>query len=103
MAKKVLVWSTNIIVESGIDPAVLARKLYAKEIMSDNVYDRVRDKASRDSNEECLEVILSDLSSRVKNDASIVMIFMDTLRVDLNQQDLADKVIQNWKKVSHVF
>ena len=72
MAKKVLVQSTDIIVGSGIDPAVLARKLYSKEIMSDNVYDRVRDKACKDTNEERLEVILSDLRSRVKNDASIL-------------------------------
>ena len=95
VARRVLVQCTDIIVESGIDPAVLARKLYAKEIMADNVYDRVRDKASRDSNEERLEAILSDLRSRVKNDASIVMTFVDILRVDLNRQDLADKVIQN--------
>ena len=94
MAKKVLVWSTDIIVESGIDPAVFARKLYAKDIMSDNVYDRVRDKASRDSNEEHFEAIFTDLRSCIENDASIVMIFMDILRVDLNRQDLADKVIQ---------
>ena len=64
MAKKVLVRSTDIIVESCIDPGVLARKLYSKEIMSDNVYDRVRDKASRDTNEDRLEAILSDLRSR---------------------------------------
>ena len=83
MAKKVLIRSTDVIVESGIDPAVLARKLYAKEIISDNVYDRARDKASRDTNEECLEVILSDVRSRVKNDASILMIFVDILKVDL--------------------
>ena len=92
-AKKVLVRSTDIIVESGIDPAVLARKLYAKEIMSDNVYDRVRDKSSRDTNEERLEAILSDLRSRVKDDASILMTFVDILKVDLNRQDLADKLI----------
>ena len=93
MAKKVLVQSIDIIVESGI---VLARKLCAKETMADNVYDRVRDKTSRDSNEECL-AILSDLRSHVKNDASIVMRFVDILRVDLHRQelDLADKVIQN--------
>ena len=89
------VQSTDIIVESGIDPAVLARKMYAKEIMADSVYDRVRDKASRDTNEERLEAILRDLRSRVKNDASILMTFVDILRVDLNRQDLADKVIQN--------
>ena len=93
MAKKVLVRSTDIIVESGIDPAVLARKLYAKEIMADNVYDRVRDKSSRDTNEERLEAILSDLRSRVKDDASILMTFVDILKVDLNRQDLADKLI----------
>ena len=95
MARKVLVRSTDIIVESGIDPNVLARKLYAKEIMSDNVYNRVRDTTSRDSNEERLEAILHDLRSRVENDASIMMTFVDILRVDLKRQDLADKVLSN--------
>ena len=92
-AKKVLIRSTDIIVESGIEPVVLARKLYAKEIMSDNVYDRVKDKATRDSNEDRLEAILSDLRSRVKNDASILMTFVDILKVDLKRQDLADKIM----------
>ena len=97
MARKVLVRSTDIIVESGIDPVVLARKLYAKEIMSDNVYKRIRDTASRDSNEERLEAIVRDLRSRVENNASIVMIFVDILRVDLKRQDLVDKVMSNLK------
>ena len=97
MAKKVLIWSTDVIVESSIDPAVLARKLYAKEIISDNVYDRVRDKASRDTNEERLEAILSDVRSRVKNDANILMIFVDILKVDLKQQDLVDKIMSELK------
>ena len=61
--------------------------------MSDNVYDRVRDKAARDSNEERLEAILSDLRSRVNNDASILMTFVDILKVDLKRQDLADKIM----------
>ena len=97
MAKKSLVQSTDIIVESGIDPAVLARKLYAKEIMSDNVYDRVRDKAARDTNEELLEAILSDLRSRVKNDANILITFVDILKVDLKRQDLADTIMSKLK------
>ena len=51
--------------------------------MSDNVYDRVKDNATRDSNEDRLEAILSDLRSRVKNDASILIAFVDILKVDL--------------------
>ena len=97
MAKKVLVQSTDIIVESGIDPAVLARKLYSKEVMSDNVYDRVRDKVSKDTNEDRLEAILSDLRSRVNNDASILMTFVNILKVDLKRQDLADKIMSKLK------
>ena len=93
MAFKVLVQSTDIIIESGIDPVVLARKLYTKEIMSDNFYDRVRDKACRDSNEERLEAILSDLRNRVKNDDSILITFVNILKVDLKRQDLADKIM----------
>ena len=93
MAYKVLVQSTDIIIESGIDPVVLARKLYAKEIMSDYFYDRVRDKACRDSNEERLEAIVSDLRNRVKNDDSILITFVNILKVDLKRQDLADKIM----------
>ena len=93
MAFKVLVQSTDIIIESGIDPVVLARKLYTKEIMSDNFYDQVRDKACRDSNEEYLEAIVSDLRNRVKNDDSVLITFVNILKVDLKRQDLADKIM----------
>ena len=52
----------EIIIVSGIDPVVLSRKLYMKIIMPDNVFERVRDKSSRDTN----------LRSCVKYDSSIV-------------------------------
>ena len=71
--------------------------------MSDNVYDRVRDKAARDSNEERLEAILSDLRSRVNNDASILMTFVDILKVDLKRQDLADKIMSKLNQSEYVF
>ena len=71
--------------------------------MSDNVYDRVRDKAARDSNEERLEAILSDLRSRVNNDASILMTFMDILKVDLKRQDLADIIMSKLNQSEYMF
>ena len=71
--------------------------------MSDNVYDRVRDKAARDSNEERLEAILSDLRSRVNNDASILMTFVDILKVDLKRQDLADKIMSKLNQSEYMF
>ena len=43
-AERALVRCTDIIVESTIDPFILARKLYSKEIISEDVYKRVQDK-----------------------------------------------------------
>ena len=67
-------------------PSLLDR-LNTKEIMSDDVYDRVKDKATRDSNEDCLDAILSDLRSCVKNDGSMLMTFVNILKVDLKRLD----------------
>ena len=44
MARRALVQSTDTIVESNIDPFILARKAYSKEIISEDVYKVVRDK-----------------------------------------------------------
>ena len=66
MARKALVQCTDIIVESTIDPIVLARKLYSEEVISENVYKRVRDMACRDTNEQRLEIILDDIKDRVR-------------------------------------
>ena len=92
-AKTVLVQCTDIIVESTIDPIVLARKLYSELIISENVYKRVRDKACRDTNEERLENILDDMKDRIKHDASILIKFVDILREKLNRADIADEIM----------
>ena len=96
-AVRALVQCTDIIAESTIDPFVLARKLHSKEVISENVYMRVRDRASRDTNEDRLETILVDLKSRVKYNVSIMMTFVDILRNDFKQNDLADVVMSKFK------
>ena len=97
LAERTLVRCTDIIVESNIDPFVLARKLYTKEVISENVYMRVRDGNSRDTNEDRLETILVDLKSRVKHNVSIMMTFVDILRNDFKQNDLADIIMSKFK------
>ena len=92
-AVRALVQCTDIIVESTIDPIVLARKLYSKEVISEDVYKRVKDKSSRDTNEERLETILDDIRDRVKYDAGILTKFVDILREKLNRNDLADEIM----------
>ena len=90
---RALVQCTDVIVESTIDPIVLARKLYSKEVISEDVYKRVKDKSSRDTNEERLETILDDIKDRVKYDAGILTKFVDILREKLNRNDLADEIM----------
>ena len=92
-AVSALVQCTDIIVESTIDPVVLARKLYSKQIIFEDVYKRVKDKASRDTNEDRLETILDDIRDRVKHNPGILTKFVDVLREKLNRNDLADEIM----------
>ena len=92
-ARRALVQSTAIISESTIEPIVLARKLYSEEIISEYVYKRVRDKASRDTNEERLETILDEIKDRVKYDTDIFTKFVKIVREGLHQSDLANKIV----------
>ena len=99
-AIQALVQCTDVIIDSSVNAFVLARKLYAKEIISENVYKRVRDKASRDTNEERLDFILDEIKDRVRHDASIFTKFVDILR-DLNRKDLADKILSKYEGIIH--
>ena len=60
----------------------------------------LNDKATRHTNEECLDTILDCIKDHVKHDASIFTKFVDILR-DLNQQDLADAMISKYKGIIH--
>ena len=83
---------------SNIDPIALARKLYSKEIISEDVYKIVKDKKTGDTSTDRLDSILDDLKDRVKHNGSAFMIFLDILRDDsLNRQDLADKIMSKYK------
>ena len=92
-AVRALIRCTDIIVESTIDPFILARKLHSKEIISKHVYKRVKDKASRDTNEERLDIILDELKDLVKHNPSILTKFVDILRQELNRNNLADEIM----------
>ena len=91
---------TDVIVESSVDAFVLARILFAKMIISENVYKRVKDTASRDTNQERLDFIIDDIKDHVKYDASILTTFVDILR-DLNRKDLADKILSKYEGIIH--
>ena len=93
VARKALVQCTDIIVESSIDPIALARKLLSEEVISENVYRRVKDDASRNSNEKRLDIILDEIKDLVKHDARVLTKFVDILREKLNRNDLADKIL----------
>ena len=58
---------------------------------------KVRDRPSRDTNEDRLETILVDLKSCVKYNTSIMMTFVDILRNDFKQNDLADVIMSKFK------
>ena len=92
-AVSALVQCTDIIVESTIDPVVLARKLYSKQIIFEDVYKKVKDKVSRDTNEDRLETILDDIRDRVKHNPGTLTIFVEILRENLKRNDLADKIM----------
>ena len=76
------------------------RKLYSKEVVSKDVYKRVRDRESRDTCEERLEKILEDIEDRTKRDANVLLIFLCVL-IDLNRKDLADIINTKYKGILH--
>ena len=89
VVKRTLVQCTVNIVESSIDPFALARRLHSNEIISENVYKRMKDSGTRDTMEDRLEKILDHLKDLAKNDASILTAFLNILS-DLGRDDLTD-------------
>ena len=87
-ALRALAQCTDTIVESSIDPKELARKLYSKEVISESVYKKVRDRKTRDSNQEHIEKVLDDLRDRVKHDPNVLIKLLSTLK-ELDRSDLA--------------
>ena len=96
VARRALVHCTDIIAESKIESSDLARKLYSVEVISEDVYTRVRDKQCRDSNKERLEKILDEIKDRVQHNSSILITFIKTLNA-LNRNDLADVIERKYK------
>ena len=101
IARRALIQCTDLILESTIDPIVLARKLYSELIISANIYKRVKDQASRDTNSKCLEIILDEINDRVKYDAGILTKFVDILRKKINRNDIADKIMSKYEGIIH--
>ena len=102
IARRALVQCTDIIVESYIDPIALARILYSKEVISENVYKKVKDRQTRETSSDRLDHILDDIKDHVKHNASAFTTFLDILRDDrLNQKELADIIIAKYKGIIH--
>ena len=96
VAKRALVQCTDVITESTIDPFVLARRLYSKEVISESIYKRVIDMETRDTSEYRLERILGHLRDRVTRNANILISFLNILK-DLTHQDLAVLIFQKYQ------
>ena len=97
-ARRVLLKCTSAIVESTIEPFVLARRLVSEEVISDDVYKIIEDKKTGDTSADHLDYILDDLKDHVKHNVSAFIIFLDILRDDsLNRHDLADKIMSKYK------
>ena len=101
-AKKALVQCADLIVESTIDPNALARKLNAREILSEIEYRRVRDNRTRDSEEERRETILDIVKDRIKHNADIFTTFMEVLK-ELGRADIADKIMAKYKSMLNYY
>ena len=95
VARRALLQCTDIIIESSIDPFALARKLCAKEIISEDIYKKVRDKETKDSIEDRLDMILDHLKDRVQNNADIFTKFLNVLR-ELSRNDLTDIIMAKY-------
>ena len=98
ICRRALVQCTDVIVESNVDPIALARKLLSKEVISEDIYKKVKDKETRETTSDCLDRILDNLKDHVKHNASIFTTFLDILRDDsLKRHDLADKIMSKYK------
>ena len=96
VAKRALAQCTDVITESSIDPFTLARRLYAKEVISESIYKKVRDKKTGDSSEDRLELILDNIKDRITHNPSILISFLNILN-DLKCQGLAALIVQKYK------
>ena len=98
ICRRALVQCTDVIVESNVDPIALARKLLSKEVISENIYKKVKDNETKETISDRLDRILDDVKDRVKHNASTFTTFLDILRDDsLKRHDLADKIMSKYK------
>lgn len=76
-AKRALAQCAPIITGSTIDPLDLSRHALSKEIISEDVYKKVKDKHSRDTAKERMDYIIEELKDRISydKDGSIFQIF----------------------------
>ena len=97
ICRRALVQCTDVVVESNVDPIALARKLLSKEVISENIFKKVKDKETRETTSDRLDRILDDVKDCVKHNASTFITFLDILRDDLKRNDLADKIMSKYK------
>ena len=96
MARRALAQCTDVITESSIDPFTLARRLYAKEVISESIYKKMRNKKTGDSSKDRLELILDNIKDRITHNASILISFISTLN-EMTRQDLAVSIVKKYK------
>ena len=96
VASKALIQCTATILDSTVEPFDLVIKLYSKEIIPGDIYKRVKDRQSRDTKKERLDLILEHIKDRVNLDAGIFKLFVDTLR-ELSRNDLADLIMTKYE------
>ena len=94
--RQALVQCTDVIIESGIEPFVLVRKLYTKKVVPEDVYKKLRDKECSDTSKEHFEKILDCLKNRIEHNTDIFTSFWSILR-NLNQVELADDIVAKYK------
>ena len=96
IARKALIQCTARIVNSTVEPFDLVIKLYSKEIIPEDIYKKVKDRQSRDTTKEHLDLILEHIKDRINLDGSIFKLFVDTLR-ELSRNDLADLIMTKYE------
>ena len=103
-ARRALVQCAPIITGSTIDPLDLSRCALSKEIISEDVDKKVKDRHSGDSTKERMDYIIDELKDRISydKDGSIFPTFLNILG-EMGRNDLVDKVEEKYKGDIHTY
>ena len=103
-ARKALLQCAPIIIGSTIDPLDLSRRALSREIISEDVYKKVKDRHSRDTTKERMGYIIDELTDRIRydEDGSIFSTFLSILG-EMGRNDLVNKVKEKYKGDIHKY